>query len=393
VSAKTSDGEPMKEISAEDLNMISEIDQRRMMNYFSALIDLSFPDGVDSLNQFNEDDSTFARQLIKSLQKARSLLDCSNSLMHDHRIRQSKRSKKIRKIRPRFNSDQRRRIYEFTSRTSASQQQVAKVFGCSRSIVARIIKKYKNEGPTVVAPKSQSFHACKVSDSLLPAISRSIEESSGAISGRQLRNFIDSNFGISISLSSAYRMLKCRLGYRLRKIGKFTPDLNTDLAKDARVSFVKNFINLCSRSMTPISIDECGFSRKDGRRYSWSRCGSLSRISSISCAHRVNLLAAISPKEILGIKMGLGKCNQWSIIEFLNSIFVSLKAKDPDFALKYFIVLDNAAFHKTPHIYALLSRFGVVCLFNCPYACFFNPVELFFNYLKTEIRSRNISSE
>lgn len=131
------------------------------------------------------------------------------------------------------------------------------------------------------------------------------------------------------------------------------------------------------RGLRPVHIDECGFAPSVARRYGYAPKGQ--RVYGLVSGNRrprTSLIAARMEDRLEEPFLFEGTCDA----DVFN--FWLERQLCPRLNREHLVVMDNAAFHKSPETAALIERTGATLLFLPPYSPDFNPIERDFAALK-----------
>lgn len=188
----------------------------------------------------------------------------------------------------------------------------------------------------------------------------------------KIKRLLATEHNVVLSLKAIRKIFKLNSFSRKRVKRKGTS--NIDLEPRTR-SFCHCFDEYVTQSRCMVSIDECGFSEKDVPIYGYSKKGEDVVISTKGGWKHISLLMAIfnnntEPKYFIKA----GSINQNDFNTFVKSL--NLKNKNV-------IILDNAAIHK-----AADEHTKGELMFIPPYSPQFNPIELIFHTVKTNVRKQ-----
>lgn len=131
------------------------------------------------------------------------------------------------------------------------------------------------------------------------------------------------------------------------------------------------------RGLQLVHVDECGFAPSVTRRYGYAPKGQ--RVYGLMSGHRrprTSLIAARIGPEFAEPILFEGTCDA----EVFNAW---LKARlCPRLTRAHLVIMDNAAFHKSPETAELIPHTGATLLFLPPYSPDLNPIEHDFAVLK-----------
>jgi len=127
----------------------------------------------------------------------------------------------------------------------------------------------------------------------------------------------------------------------------------------------------------PVHIDECGFASSVTRRYGYAPRGQ--RVYGLLAGNRrprTSLIAARLEDGLQAPFLFEGSCDTSVFNCWLETLLC------PRLNARHLVILDNAAFHKSPETRRLIEHTGASLLFLPPYSPDFNPIEHDFAALK-----------
>jgi transposase len=131
------------------------------------------------------------------------------------------------------------------------------------------------------------------------------------------------------------------------------------------------------RGKKPVHIDECGFEPSVTRRHGYAPKGR--RVYGLVSGHRrprTSLIAARIDDGLQAPFLFEGTCDTDVFNFWLEKMLCPRLRND------HLVILDNAAFHKSPETVRLIEQTGAKILFLPPYSPDFNPIEHDFAALK-----------
>ncbi len=265
-------------------------------------------------------------------------------------------------------------------------REIAEELGCTVGKVQYTLKRFKSFGgrlPTCVRPVPPLQ---KLNAEVLGRLNQFVESQRGLITGRRARAFLQEECGIAMSLPAVYYSLKTRLALRHKKCGRALHYKSSTTSKLSRFLVAQKFLSLIHAQRVPVCVDEFGLSESDLPKHCWVPASSpAARLRGISNA-RVNVIIAFTPHGILAAEAHTLSTSQITFLFFLNRLLSKLKELSQAQNSQYFVLLDNARIHRTPYIFSLIAHYKIPVLFNAPYSCPLNPVELIIGYLKERVR-------
>jgi len=265
-------------------------------------------------------------------------------------------------------------------------REIAEELGCTVGKVQYTLKRYKSFGgrlPRCIRPVPPLQ---KLDQEALAKLGHFIESQKGLITARRARAFLQEECRITLSIPAVYYTLKARLGLRHKKCGPalhYNPSIPS---KFSRFLVARKFLELIHAQRTPVCVDEFGISEADLPKHCWVPGGTRSsRLRGISNA-RVNVILAFSPQGVLAAEAHALPTSQITFMYFLDKLLSKLEELTQTSKSLYFVFLDNARIHRTPYIFSLIAKYKIPFLFNAPYSCPLNAVELMIGFLKQSVR-------
>jgi transposase len=193
-----------------------------------------------------------------------------------------------------------------------------------------------------------------------------------------IKNNIRRKFGINISTSSIYLLLKTNkitykktqkkfCPYSIAKIKKLKRDLFKQLNK-------YNYDDI-------FSIDETSIDIYTNPDYGWNIAGKpVIRINKKNC-YRYTMITIISNNKMIAYKLIRGSANGETFKDFINETIIN---KYDNKAL----LMDNARIHHYGKLRELVNASTNKIIYNVPYNPETNPIELLFAFIKPKIKKQ-----
>jgi transposase len=130
-----------------------------------------------------------------------------------------------------------------------------------------------------------------------------------------------------------------------------------------------------------VYVDECGLDESIQRNYARAPIGQkvLEDISGNRTA-RTSIIAGLNQKNILAPWHFSGHCNTEVILTWVKNELL------PSLSVGLTVIWDNATFHQSAQIKALIEGVGCKLIFLPPYSPDLNPIEHYWAKLKACIR-------
>ncbi|KAG2215415.1 hypothetical protein INT45_005444 [Circinella minor] len=185
---------------------------------------------------------------------------------------------------------------------------------------------------------------------------------------------LSANFGdLSVNESTVYRHITKKLEFTLTRTQPRIAARNSEDTKEQRREFVEylgdNDINFKRKC---IFIDESGFKKNMVRPVAWSKKGTSGEVEVQPEGINLSILGCMSVHGLIALSQQVPKPNA----VLLNKL--GLK--------NMYIVMDNAAIHKTPDVLREIHEHGHTPLFLPSYSPMLNPIEECWAKIKQEVR-------
>ena len=137
------------------------------------------------------------------------------------------------------------------------------------------------------------------------------------------------------------------------------------------------------KNQETISIDESCFYVSECSRYGYASRGV--KVQKFNNPYKnskrtVSLLLAVSSQGIIGYEISEKAFDSNSFKEFIDNLNVKEGTN---------IVLDNVMFHKTKQVMNSFNSKKLIPIFIPPYSPQFNPIEIVFSIVKSQVRYKN----
>lgn len=223
-----------------------------------------------------------------------------------------------------------------------------------------------------------------LSDEQLAQLMNKVEEDP-ELTLRQMREFVQQEFNVNVSLSTMGNYLDGQL-YSIKKLHHRPITMNSENNKQLRKQYVESLNAAIQQGKDIVWIDETNFNLFCRRSNGWSRIGTRA-VQDRPSARGPNLhvIGCISCEGIVLMTKIRGAfrnatCNAWitSVLEEWER-----QGKDPS---NLVLVCDNAPCHS--RIQEALTDSGTTLLRLAPYSPTLNPIETVWSSLKSYVRGR-----
>ena len=126
-----------------------------------------------------------------------------------------------------------------------------------------------------------------------------------------------------------------------------------------------------------VYVDESGIDPTNYKNRGWGQKGKvLLGKTTGKRFRRTNIVAGLNNKEIIAPMTFQGSCNTVLFTEWIKQMLI------PALKVGQVVVMDNASFHKSPKIRALIESAGCKLIYLPTYSPDLNPIEKFWANLK-----------
>jgi transposase len=171
--------------------------------------------------------------------------------------------------------------------------------------------------------------------------------------------------------------MKHHLGLSFKKTKTLLPTENLEQLHDKRRCFESYRKSIDIHSV--ISVDETSFYQKFSPKYAWSPKKNYIHVpQQMLQSSRSTLISAISAIKVIYQMLIPASCNTSTFEEFIRDLPVDENHK--------YILLDNVSFHRSKTVLKAIENKGLTPLFTAPYSPDYNPIEMYFGWLKNRMR-------
>ena len=253
---------------------------------------------------------------------------------------------------------------------------IINIFQISKSSLFNWINKFKNNNliqKTIRNPKFSMEIKCYIRYYVCNKIN---------FKYKLLIKNIKKKYKVNISKSSIYNILK-KMKIKRKKIYK----RHSYLSKSKRSQLfneMKNKIKNTSINKI-ISIDETSIDNHLDFNYGWGKVGKKIIKKLRKYKIRYTLICAITNKKVIHYNIIKGSANGNDFNKFIKELNKKINGK-------FVLFMDNARIHHyKPNKEYIETNSNLDVIFNLPYSPEYNPIELFFNQIKTFIKNKSVN--
>ena len=243
--------------------------------------------------------------------------------------------------------------------------------------IIEIIPEYKNYINNMeLVDRSKTTYAKKINF----IIQEERKKSSKAITLKAIKQKYESTYKKSISLTTISRILKNHLNLHfIRKKAK-NPKIIKKNYKFMHILFLKAIMKAIKENYDIIYVDETGCYLENNNYRDWLDKGDwFIKGGESNLKSKINIIAAVSLKEIINYKIVDSTVDSKSFCEFMTELSKKLTSEQKS---KSLIIMDNASYHKTKEVIKVYLENKLKIITNIPYQSEFNGIEFFLVFLK-----------
>lgn len=190
-------------------------------------------------------------------------------------------------------------------------------------------------------------------------------------------------YGNTISITTVSRILKNHLQMKYLRTSLKNPKLEEYNYVFMSFSFLRIILRSIILKFNIIFVDETGFLLQNNKYYSWREAKEqIYAGPKNKNKDRLNLILAVSNKNVIHKKFLNGSVNSDIFLDFLKEMYNNFKKDEQE---KLIIIMDNATYHLSNPIIDFFKTNKIKGLTICPYKSEFNMIELVFRFIKNII--------
>lgn len=265
----------------------------------------------------------------------------------------------------------------------------AEIAGINKNTASSIIKRYESDGCTIIERNRGGKRRCKLPDDVLNLIETLIEENPCTTLSNIKRKICEIK-QINMSKTSVFNGLK-QLCITLKNATMNFDRLNCENTIKLRQTYALHFSQHAPQPADKlVFIDESGFNYHLRRTKARSKVNTAAHVIIPTARGRnVSLIAAMNFHGIIHRKViPNSTVNSNIFVTFLNELINKLAKRSITGA---WLILDNAAIHKTQEVRDKVSETSHELCYLSPYSPMLNPIEKVFS--KTKLSARNLLAD
>jgi len=187
--------------------------------------------------------------------------------------------------------------------------------------------------------------------------------------------------GIAVSHTTVHHWLRKVLGFSSRRTYSLLPARNQPHLQHKRIAFAQQLRDIDPR--TVVAIDETSLYDTPHVKRCWAPKHKRVEVNVVRSGKRFTLLAAMSTTGVVQQQLIPGSVNGKLFSQFIQTMPFPPGAR--------YLLLDNVPFHHSTKVTDILSSRGIQPLYTCPYSPDYNPIELYFSWIKRKhVAGKNI---
>ena len=151
-----------------------------------------------------------------------------------------------------------------------------------------------------------------------------------------------------------------------------------------RALYAKKLLSLLEQGKRVINVDETWLPHLDFRRKKWRLPGNDNTVSYKDLSPRVNMIAAVDTDGRLYLSLTQFNTDADVMLMFLSRLAQVLSQEDANWREDTYLLLDNAAYHRSRDVKEHLIKLGAKTILSGQYSYAAAPCERFFAYYKKE---------
>ena len=189
----------------------------------------------------------------------------------------------------------------------------------------------------------------------------------------------------------AWRILR-GLGYRFKQPVVHVNE--SDEVKEARIMFYEQYLEVVdSRDWLTVYFDWSAFGVGSFKRRLWGRTGQRTTISGRYEYSKLHLLVVIGPGREVLFQLVQGTIRAPVIFSFFKKAIETLKTRHCDGRRRVCVVLDNSNMNSNSSMINVALSLNAMLLFCAPNSSFSNPIEQFFAYVKSPLKTKFVATK
>jgi len=206
---------------------------------------------------------------------------------------------------------------------------------------------------------------------------------------KKAREIFAKHFKISISYAFYWKLVR-RLGVKRKKLIRLNSNKNSEKTLEERKIFAKKMQKIISSDLRIIKIDECGFNLHNSINFGYNFKGKPAYKHVGGKGKNTSLITAIDNKQVIGSMFFHGSVKSQDFCYFISKIVQKLQ-KEGNNINNFVFQFDNAKSHYYSFSENFIPNLNYVKM--PPYSPQLNHIELFFGFIKRQLKFKYFSSK
>ena len=207
----------------------------------------------------------------------------------------------------------------------------------------------------------------KITPAVRDCVAQSIRDAKGPLQARTIRDAVQQDHGVDLSLTSIRRMLHAE-GLSYKRVYRTEIRANTVQAKQKRQIAAVLYTKQLAAGKIVINLDESTLDQTSYVRYGWGQAGRQLYAKNVFRLAKYNVIAATSSLGAVWYAVNHGNNNSLTVWHFILSLCLRLQEEDPQWRSHTVFYLDNAAYHRSNYLMAKFAQLQIPVLFSGPYS-------------------------
>jgi len=204
-------------------------------------------------------------------------------------------------------------------------------------------------------------------------------------SRKEIKASLLKDHGLEVPESTVQKYISKDLRFSKKNMGTSNPNVLDTPNVMHQVKVLDELIRVVGLHYNVVYIDESAFDRNVGNKTAWAPIGQRAVFHLKPRSGTISLLAAISRNGFEGGCLRDSSVNRFSFLNFALNLVTRLKAESQRTGNPFVLYLDNASFHSCKDIVKAFKLLNINYLFAPAYCSCLNPIELFFQVVKTDL--------
>ena len=263
-----------------------------------------------------------------------------------------------------------------------SHEAIARRHDISAALVGRIVRAARKDKDYVSKRERKELEKAELTDAVARLVGGWDEDVDGMLSAGRLRKKLRDDADLDCSTTTLRLILRRGLGLRFKKIKQLAPQTNSLKNVVCRQRYALAMLDALAGGRRVINVDESWLNTMAFKRHAWTKKGRAAARPTKELSTRASFIAAIDNRGAAYISLGTANTDAAVMAAFFAELCKVLDAEDANWREETVVLLDNAAYHRSPEARAAVKKLGIPVIFSGPYSYISAPIELYFGLLK-----------